>query len=251
VIARAGYNGSMRSVGVVMTLALGCGRVGFNDAGHVGDGSGSGDATATGITRAHVTAPGSMTTVNMMSFAVDPAPGSLLIVMDYETSCGPPGMISDTQNTTWSSLPSSQTTCPYDARVRMFYAMVAGGPDTITTYCPTTGGVVGAIAVEYMGVDPNVPIDSQSNQSGSTATTTANAGALSVTRPTVIVAALADASVMGTLVPGAPFAMLANDDSIPLVVEEATVAPGSYTPTAALTASDSCWFGAAAALRPR
>jgi hypothetical protein len=241
----------MRSVGVVMALALGCGRVGFHDAGP-GDGAGSGsDSGSPGVQRVHVTAPGSTTSAPMLSFAVDPAPGSLLVVIDYETSCSPPTMITDTQNTTWSSLPSSQTVCTYDARVRMFYATLAGGADTITLYCPTTGGVVGAVAVEYSGADPVVPIDSQSNLAGSASSATAVTGTLTVSRATTIVAAFADASVKGTIAPIAPFTTLGNDDTIPILAEDAIVPPGSYTPSAMLPSSDLCWFGAAAALRPR
>jgi hypothetical protein len=235
----------MRPVGVVIALALGCGRF-FNG------GAGTGDATTPDVKRVHVTAPGSSQNTMTMSFAVDPAPGSLVLVIDYSLNCSLPSMITDTQSSTWGQLPAERTSCMNDDRMRMWYATVAGGPDTITLYCASSTGVLGGIAVEYTGVDPTIPIDSQTAQAGvTTDTTNAITGALVVTRPTTVVASFADNYITGTIAPGPNFSTVAVDDTIPIMVEDVMVGPGSYMPSAVLPKADHCWFGAAAVLRPQ
>jgi hypothetical protein len=240
----------MRAAGILITLALGCGRVGFME---VCSGCGNDGGSGSGITRGHVTNPGTQNSATQ-SLMIDGTAGELAVLITHNQFSANEATVTDSNGSTWSTIAAEQTMCGGNLTTRIFYTMLAAsGSDSITLSIAPSVVDLGMVAVQYAGVDSADPVDSSSGQVAASTTQLASAGQLTLTGDDLIVAALADAAADGTLTPGSGFAYVANDDVVSLVVEDEPASAGMYSPTASLPAGkpDACWIGTALALRAK
>ena len=236
-----------------MSLALGCGRIGFelcasgcgSNGGPRLDSGNSSDA-ASGIQRTVVTSPGSTTALSF-SFPFTQTAGNLALVASYGTS--DPGTVTDVFGETWNTLPAELRPCGSPVAVRFFYTLATHSGDEMITVTSGTNGTRGAFAIGYSGT-ASAPLDDSTGVAGTANTTTLAAGTLTATAADQIVAVFVTAGPL-TISPAAGYRRLAQDDAFAAVIEDLPVAPGMYSPTAISSQASSCWVGASVALLPR
>jgi hypothetical protein len=238
----------MRSVGVLLACTLGCGRYAFFPCSDGKSGSNAPDGSSS-IQRGQVVSPGS-SMITDLPMTVDQTVGDLVLIGTY--TGGEPVNVTDSLGETWQTLPA-EVTCPTSNAMdlRFFYAEVAHtGTNTIGLHVPFVV-TLGGFAIVYSGVG-SPPVDTSAGQVAPGNSNVLSAGTVDTTGVDQVVALLGIPAPL-TLIPGSGYTMVTSDDSFSAMIEEASLGPGSYNPTATMPAgmSDSCWAGSTVALRAR
>jgi hypothetical protein len=235
---------------MLLSLAFGCGRIGFEVCAGCSSDSG-------GVQRVQVAAPGSITSMTQ-TIPVSVTEGDFVIVVAYDiTQFGPPS-VSDSLGHTWQTLPEESSGSPCSTFIandlRFWYATIAtSGSDTITLGNTFGTQVMGGFVVEYSGIDPVVPVDFASGDFATVAGSALDAGLLSLSQSDHVVAAFAAHDVAPNAITPTSGSVLAHDDNFAAALVDQSVGAGSFTLLAATSngAPSMCWVGASVALRPR
>jgi hypothetical protein len=236
----------MRGTGVLVSLAVGCGHLGFDVcAGCTPEGK---------IERLQTVAPGA----GIIPFDIPIAAhaGNLLLAAVYAN--GPSASVGDDTGSLWQTTPEEVSPCATNSStygaLRFYYRFAdANGPHTLTLYAGNGNTAVGAVVIEYAGVAA-APIDTSSGDIGIAATATLDAGMIEATGPGQLVAAFEDVNQALVMTPAADLHQLAHDDAFSLLVADAPADVGTYTPTATTTpgaTASKCWLGTSVVLRAR
>jgi hypothetical protein len=166
----------MRALTPLLSLAFGCGRIGFTictgcDNGTPGalDSGVDRASNPTGIKRVQMFAPGSGPAP--LTFSVDQIAGDFMIAATYASDGA--NSVSDSLGETWMSLPGESFMCQVSAvySLRLFYAQLKHtGSNSIAIAKESPGSGVGGFLIEYSGVASTNPIDNSTGELGGTAT---------------------------------------------------------------------------------
>ena len=238
------YNDELMRGLAAITLLVACGRGNFELDADV-------DGGPPKVRRVQAVVPGSAGPVaGADSLIIDQTAGDLLVIGGYGST--PIYTVADTAGETYTPLAPEQTGggC-IPTSVRLWYTLATQTTQNTITVAQFDNGIVGAVAIEYAGIAPSLPLD---DNTGTIATVEGNqlsAGTVSTTTTDVVVALFADHNFIVPIDVAFGWRSLGNDDPFAMVIEDQVLPAGSITPTANLSASnvDACWAGTSAAFK--